>query len=146
MSPPLWYCGPVNDDIFNPSLEDLRRVIFDTEESYWQVGSGDSGLHNMTAERVLLGGHPSLEFFLAPSCGFTFTFISQGEWWLPFNKSVPGDPVVTHYVGGDPLRRPRACFVSREVAWEIVQEFVRTRSLPTLGHWVRSSELDLGHA
>ncbi|MBQ2804028.1 MAG: hypothetical protein IJF07_09040 [Lachnospiraceae bacterium] len=36
------YNGPIDEVVYNPSEEFIKHVIFDTEATYWKMGSGDS--------------------------------------------------------------------------------------------------------
>lgn len=60
---------------------------------------------------------------------------------MPYD-GTPCDVTVTHYVGGEPMRRPRACFVSREQAWDVVQEFVLHGRRSPRFKWVSVGDLD----
>jgi hypothetical protein len=51
-------------------------------------------------------------------------------------------PWVEHNIGGDCFFAPRACFVSRPFAWEVVREFVRSRRRSPAVPWLDRSGLE----
>lgn len=40
-------------------------------------------------------------------------------------RTRDSDPTVEIYVGGEPLQVPRRNFVDRELAWEVIADFLR---------------------
>lgn len=145
----LTYTGPSGPRVVNPSLEFLERIIFHEKGKHWRGGSGDSGLAIEVAvgkrgSRVVTR-EPSLMFFLVPRHGFFFNYFAPDQEkvsnWVPF---AGGEcrPWVKHYIGGDTFFAPRACFVSRPFAWEVVREFVRTRKRSRAVPWVDRFKLE----
>jgi hypothetical protein len=77
-------------------------------------------------------------FFLAPEQGFFFTYFVPRP--VRVAQRVPfADeecrPWVRYNIGADSFYAPRACFVSRTFAWEVVWEFVRSRQWSPAVPW-----------
>jgi hypothetical protein len=130
----MQYRGPNNDTCENPSLEFLRTIIFERGHDYWDQGSGDSGLWPEVGEPLI--------FFYDHPHGFYMGFSPGGDVEVVPYDGGPCDEVVTHFVGGEPMRRPRACFISREQAWDIVQEFVCHHRRSPRFTWTSIGDLD----
>jgi hypothetical protein len=145
----LTYFAPDGNRVANPPADFLERVIFRESGRYWRVGSGDSSLSVAVRKGpksyALVPGQPSLMFFLVPRHGFFFTYFQPQPvgvaQWVPF---AGGEcrPWVEHSIGGDCFFAPRACFVSRPFAWEVVQEFVRSRERSLAVPWMDRSGLE----
>ena len=109
--------GP-SQDIENPSEEHLRRIIFESDEAFWNAGCGDGA-------------------------GFFFQFQpARGHVLAPYD-GTGCDDLVSHSVGGEPFWVPRACDVSREMAWHIVRNDAEHREPSPLGDvgTVRATEV-----
>jgi hypothetical protein len=142
----LTYFSPEGDFIANPPLELLHSLLFEEPPEYWCQGSGMSDLcfidHTETAY-VAINDRPSLSFFAVEPYGVLLSYQAPRQ-----SSQVPciglaGKPWVMHYVGGEPMYVPLACFVSRPVAWEAVQEFVRSQRKPEALDWVSYVSLEL---
>jgi hypothetical protein len=140
---PLTLVLPSGDEILEPTEADLRAVIFDTDQHYWDSGSGDAALLYMRG-RESVHDKPWLNFFMQEPHGFFVRFTAHSEPpSVPYDGSDANMSVV-HYVGGDPLRLPLACFVSREAAWEVTKYFFAARErLPRL-RWASLYDLPTG--
>jgi hypothetical protein len=145
----LTYFGPDGTTIADPPADMLERLVFRERGAMWRVGSGDSSLSVAVRKGPksfrLVPGHPSLMFFLVPRHGFFFTYFEPQKvgvaQWVPF---AGGEcrPWVEHNIGGDCFFAPRACFVSRPFAWEVVREFVRSRRRSPAVPWLDRSGLE----
>jgi hypothetical protein len=135
----LTFYAPDGAHIPNPSCEMLHEFIFEKGHDYYAQGWGGGALEIMR-HRVdaieKLNDQPTLEFFFVEPHGFFFRYYSvQGPVLVTYDGSGC-ERLCEHYYGGDPMRIPTACFVSRECAWEIIQEFCRSGSYSPLAHWV----------
>ena len=145
----LTYTGPDGYRVENPSLELLEQVIFRDPGKSWLVGKGSSRLSTevQVGQRgtSVVTREPSLMFFFVPKHGFFFDYVAPDQEkvsnWVPF---AGGEcrPWVEHYIGGDTFFAPRACFVSKPFAWEVVREFDRTRKRSRAVPWVDRFKLE----
>jgi hypothetical protein len=141
--------GPLGSTEINPSLEYLQAIIFDQPESYWQAGSGDSSMavveHLGPKRTAALEGEPALMLFLVEPHGFFFDYFDNTEkfttQFVPLSEDSNGPPWVQHYVCGEAFYAPKSCFVSRQIAWEIVAEFLQTKRRSNAVNWVERSTL-----
>ena len=60
---------------------------------------------------------------------------------MTYDGSGP-QPRVKHYLGGEPMYLPAGCFVSRDLAWEIVQDFLRSQQPSPAVQWISSLEFE----
>jgi hypothetical protein len=146
----MTYIGPDGTIIPRPTDDFLERVLRRDRASHWRVGSGDSGLSVVELKgkdrktRQVIEGEPALAFFLDEPHGFFFTYFEPGkcvEQFVPFAGGT-SRPWVEHPVAGLEMYIPRACFVPRETAWDIVKEFVRTKKRSRAVKWVKRSTLE----
>lgn len=146
----MTYSSPGGEQIIDPTLEALEPIIFKERNGYWRCGCGDSTLgvveHRGKVRSARLEGEPVLMFFLVERHGFFFIYFQPTGSITP-TQYVPfagGDcrPWVRHNIGGDDFYAPRACFVSRPFAWEVVQEFLRSKSRSPAVPWVDRFSLD----
>lgn len=143
----MTYTGPDGSVVRNPTNDFLQRLIFRERGRHWRGGSGDSGLsideHSRGGAVSAIPGEPSLMFYLVERHGFFFTYFSgdpSREQYVPFAGGDPR-PWVGHVIGGLEFYAPRACFVSRPFAWEIVREFLETRKRSRAVRWVKRRRL-----
>jgi hypothetical protein len=146
----MTYDGPMSQTIVDPTPEDLRKIIFDEPASYWYGGSGASDLsvveHRGPKHIAILENEPAIMFFLVESHGFFFNYFDNTEkitrQFVPLAEGGASRPWVEHGIGGDSFYAPLACFVARDVAWEIVTEFLRTKARSAVVSWVKRSTLE----
>jgi len=134
----LYLTGP-SKDIENPSEEYLRRMIFEFGAEFWDAGCGEMGINVSWPSWTLdegPAGQPSIILFFEPNAGFFFQFLVPHGDTLVVYDGTSCDDLVAHYVGGEPFRVPRACCVSREMAWHIVKSYVDHREPSPLVNWV----------
>jgi hypothetical protein len=141
----LTYYAPDGTDTPNPSPRLLREIIFEEGPTYFETGWGGGALAVMRhgAHGIkMMTDQPMLEFFLVEPHGFFFRYYPvQGPQMVPYDGSGC-DRLVKHYYGGDPVRVPVACFVSREAAWEIVKVFRRSGECSPGVNWVPFGKLE----
>ena len=135
-------------------MDVLAEIIFTERNKYWRTGSGDSGLgiqsvrKRQDGTRIQAGvsGEPSLVFWLVEKHGFFFIYFDASTTLTP-TQYVPFaggrcSPWVKHDVGGESFYAPRACFVSRPFAWQIVYDFVESKSKSKAVPWLRRDKLE----
>ncbi len=76
-----------------------------------------------------------------PSGFISATTRPKGPRQLTYDGSGPS-PRVKHYLGGEPIYLLRGCFVARELAWEVVQEFLRTQQPSPVVKWITTFEFE----
>jgi len=134
---PMVYEAPDGIDYHHPTDELLREVIFESDARYWATKRSAAALRviHMTAQgwRWKLEA-PSLEFFFHEPFGFHFNYFGENE-VVPV-VGDPSKPWVVHRSGDTTLFVPQACFVSRLVAWEIIEAFRRTCQPAPSVQWV----------
>ncbi|MDR6226337.1 hypothetical protein [Desmospora profundinema] len=131
----LVYHGPVGDSVENPTLEFIKDLVFNREADYWAQGGGDSALE-------IEGLNERLIFFFDEPYGF---FIMRHPDYLAPCKENVEIEVVEHWVGGEPMRIPSCCYVSRDQAYEILSKVIETKQIPTDVNWVDIYEIDFDH-
>jgi hypothetical protein len=145
----MTYSGPDGSDVPSPTPEFLENIIFRERNRYWRVGSGDSGLSVVEYKaKKAIGiayGEPALAFWLVERHGFFFTYFEENK--KDVKEFVPfagGDckPWVRHFVCGVDMYVPRACFVSRPFAWEVVREFLLSKKRSRAVPWVSRFSLE----
>lgn len=144
----LLYTGPDGKNIVAPSKDQLENVIFCTRSSYWNRGSGDSGLTfcNPKSSRHVTANESALVFWLSERHGFFFTLFEPTKSGKVAYIPLAGGrstPYVTHVIGGDRVLVPRASFVSRSFAWQIVLDFTETGKRSKSVPWVNRSTLGI---
>ena len=146
----MTYTGPDGSVVAHPTDEFLEGITRREHGRYWRVGSGDSALAVMELKgkdkktRQAIDGEPALAFYLVEPHGFFFTYFEPGkfvEQFVPFAGGT-SRPWVEHSVGGLEMYVPRACFVPRDTAWQIVHEFMRTKQRSRAVKWVNRSTLE----
>jgi len=139
----MTYTGLDGTAVANPTVDFPEASIFQKRNPYWRVGSGDSGLevveHKGKKDIRLLDEEPVLAFWLIERHGFFFTYFeprkNDVEQFVPF-AGGESRPWVKHFVCGESMYVPRACFVSRPFAWEVVREFLRSKKRSQAVPWV----------
>jgi hypothetical protein len=116
----------------------MRDVILSKGEDYWNIdsGSGAIDLYDSTAHLYLhLIFKTGIGFHIIHGCdpGEGPRFVAVG--------GADFESKVTVYVGGDPAFIPLALFISRELAWSVVQEFLISGSRTNVVEWKRTSEV-----
>lgn len=52
---------------------------------------------------------------------------------------------IEHLVGGEPMAVPSCSYVSREMAYQIVHEFISSKEIPESVEWVDLYEIDFDY-
>jgi hypothetical protein len=131
----ITYDNPTGDSIKNPSLEYLKEIVLTKDADFWKKGSGDSGIE-------IEGVDERLIFFYDEPYGFFI--MRHPDYLAPYDENIKIE-VVEHKVGGEPMRIPSCCYVSREKAWEIIREFIETEQIPTNINWTDIYDIDFDH-
>jgi hypothetical protein len=137
----LTYCNPDGEES-PPQPDKLRAIIFEQGPDYY-FNSGSASLYGTARDGrgiVVYSVHntPFLSWFLEEPLGFHFIFNSPNDpEQLTYDGSGP-QPRVKHYLGGEPIFLPVGCFVSRDLAWEVVQEFLRSQRPSPVVEWISS--------
>jgi hypothetical protein len=123
----------------NPSMAFMEGFL-DQGEEYW--GDSDMAvlewlLHKKDSISINVLEHgPALYFFFQEPHGHFFCFRApDGTEFVPNNKTAENSPVI-RYMGGEQAEFPAVGFVSRDVAGEIVREFLRSNSRSEITPWV----------
>lgn len=141
----LTYQNPDGEEV-PPRQEELRAIIFDQGTDYY-ANSGSASLYGTARDSrgvVVYGLHntPHLCWFFEEPFGFHFSFDPpNGPRQLTYDGSGP-QPRVKHYLGGEPIYLPRGCFVSRDLAWTIVEEFLRTQQPSSAVKWISTFDFE----
>lgn len=141
----LTYQNPDGEELL-PRPEELRAVIYEQGPEYY-ANSGAACLYGTARDSrgvVVYSVHntPLLCWFLEEPFGFHFSYDTpKGPRQLTYDGSGPS-PRVKHYLGGEPMYLPRGCFVARELAWEVVQEFLRTQQPSPAVKWITTFEFE----
>lgn len=131
----ITYNSPKEDPIENPSIEFLKDIVFNKNADYWAKGSGDSSIE-------IEGLSEQLIFFYDEPYGFFI--MRHPDYLAPYDKNVE-IKVIEHRVGGEPMRIPSCCYVSREKAFEILSEFIQTKQIPTNINWTDIYDIEFDH-
>jgi hypothetical protein len=123
----------------NPSMAFMEEFLNHGEE-YW--GDIDMAvlewlLHKKASISInVLEHRPALYFFFQEPHGYFFCFrAADGTELMPENKTKDAS-TVTRSMGGEDSEFPSVGFVSREVAGEIVREFLMSNSRSEITPWV----------
>lgn len=129
------YNGPIEEPIENPSDEFIKNIIFNKEESYWKQGSGDSCFEVEGCDEWLI-------FFYDEPYGFFI--MRHPDYLVTINDNVKVE-TIEHLVGGEPMKVPTCSYVSRELAYRIIKEFIKNREVPDFVKWVDLYDIDFEH-
>ncbi len=131
----ILYRGPLGDEEENIDCNFIKKLIFNKEPDYWKKGGGDSCIEvDGLDERLII-------FYDEP---YGYFIMRHPDYLAPYDKNVE-IVVVEHRVGGEPIRIPSCCYVSRERAFEILCEFVTTMRIPDSVNWTDIYEIDFDH-
>lgn len=131
-----FFSPPDGEIVMNPELDQLRDLIMNKGEDYWNAGAGQASLkrhQNGATIELLLMMEPSLGFYLEYIDPQNVYYVSLGEG--SFDKTA------TIYIGGDPVLLPTVFFVPRESACAAVEELYRTGQRSERINWKRRSEV-----
>lgn len=129
------YRAPDGSTIENPTSEALADIVLRRPAGYWKYGSGDSGLTREDVDETLV-------FFVVEPFGVYVAFVPEGQVEVVPTTMSETKAVAAHRVCGEPMIRPQACFLPRELAFEVICEFATTgRRLRTLD-WLPLHQLE----
>ncbi|APP16398.1 MULTISPECIES: Imm1 family immunity protein [Bacillus] len=128
------YYGPTGAPVENPGEEWMKEIFFHKDEDYWKQGNGESSIEvdeDWETESLVFFYHEPYGFFLMRYPGFL----------VPFKKEEKIE-TIKHVVAGAPLYVPSCSYVDRNQAYEIVQHFLKTKSIPDSVEWVELRTID----
>jgi|GEM_PF-799835 len=139
----LRFSPPFGSKILNPSIDLLRKIIFEYQSDYWSEDStGDSVVDFYTKDESAYGEeNNSILFFYDEPYVF---FLYYDVQFVPIKKGIPlkDDMVVEHIVGCEPMRVPSICYRTREEAWEIIMNFINHQKMTEKYNWVPLGEIE----
>lgn len=129
------YNGPIGEPIENPNEEFIKDIFFNKDDKYWKQGSGDSCFEVEGCEEWLI-------FFYDEPYGFFI--IRHPDYLVPIdnNREIT---TIEHIVGGEPMSVPTCSYVSREIAYKIVDEFINTKKVPEFIEWIDLYDIDFDY-
>ena len=131
----VFYVGPDGQMCDHPSRDFLHELVMRRGNEYWQSGTGDAvlGFNDRREELFLM---------MREQYGFHLRHLDDTpvrDYYVPVTSENYQDTGVI-YVGGDVTQLPLAFFISRELAWIAVQEFLHTGGRAPELTWVPLSE------
>jgi hypothetical protein len=150
-SPTLGFMTPDDDLTLNPSPDLLRDWLLVRAMTSFPDRRGCAALQYYRWSEAgywkEVDDEPSLFFFAVEPHGVFVGYTDAGGavvQWAPYDGTGVGRVVEYHPADGAPVERVAvACFVAPEVAWRIVEEFLRTRRRSGVVRWVGLHELGL---
>lgn len=134
----LKYIPPSGEELTNPSLDFLRKVIFDYDPIYWLKNSGDSALiiedNGPLKSKMLI-------FFYDEPYGF-FAYYEGVYVSVKKNTPLKDENVIKHKVGGEPMGVPSICYRTKVEMWEILIDFIDRQKMCEKYTWVELSQID----
>lgn len=131
------YYGPTGAPVENPGEELMKSIFFQKGEDYWKQGNGESSI-----EIEEEGEYESLVFFYNEPYGFFI--LRYPDFLVPFKK-VENIETIEYFVAGAPLYVPSCSYVNRDEAHQIVQHFLKTKTMPDFVEWVELRNIDFQH-
>lgn len=138
MYPQVVFDGPLHQSITSPTDDDLRRIVYETDDAYWLAGSGEGELvFRIDGSTAYLGLKK-----LRP-LGFRL-FYSSGpnSDMLVALSGESLDETVDVFSGGSTYREPVAFFFDEDATLAIIQDFCTTGRPPANAMWRRWVDLD----
>ena len=112
---------PLGPDQVNPSPESLCDLVLRGGDDFWAAGSGQAALEVTGEEgaRLLLMGRDA--------AGFLLVHEARNDSFCSSNPSVAADSrqIVEIHVGGEPMQVPLKNFLDKELAWNVIADFLR---------------------
>jgi hypothetical protein len=134
MPPSIVYRSPLGDSKKNPDDSFLREIANKPSE-YWESGSGDSCLE-------VEGASERMIFFYVEALGFFMMMHPDYEVVIRDTGSVK---TIQHRIGGEPMKVPSYCYLNRDKAFALMQEFVKNGGRPTSVVWQDMYSIDFDH-
>jgi Immunity protein Imm1 len=141
MGTSILYQPPAGPRIRNARIEVILSDVRDRDEAYWNQGNCHAAVHLGTN----LSFDPCLTILFKDGYGFHITTReTHDEVTESFIASGCDDyeDVVRVWVGQNYLRLPRAFFVSRERAVQVVSTFCTTGKRDPTVTWLPDNDLD----
>jgi hypothetical protein len=132
------------DEISNPSLDELKKLVLHGGEDFWAAGSGDAALAYFEEEEEERKAQLLLMFNEAE--GFYLEYKDRDwEYYVPLTKNDFSRKVIL-YVGGNPIQVPPAFFVNKKVAWSAVEEFCKSGERTPRIEWRKRDDFDWNYS
>jgi hypothetical protein len=128
----LIFCPPKGEIIHNPDRELLRQIILKDDAEYWLNGSKDAGLHFESGEKK-----SQLILRFRKGLGYCVYYEADiNDLPLVLNSNSPDREIIELKESGNILKLPKSYFVQASVAWEAVDEFMRSGKPTSNGQWI----------
>lgn len=121
-------------DTYGRVIENLDEIILRNElkKSFkeWQKGSGDAAVESSTIDLIIIKVEPGI--FILQLADYTSPHIHSNE----------ETKVLTHHVGGEPMKIPSNCLCDEETAVQIIKFFIENDGqLNPKYHWIDINDL-----
>ena len=134
----LTYDPPAGELRKITSSYELHDIILKSRNSYWLAGSGDASL---TFKSRLINSEMGIAIREDIGVLLTYTLLPKRKLFVAIRNDDFRDKV-SLFSGGDFVLFPKAFFLSRELAWEIVKDFCASGSMPSQIQWRPYLEID----
>ncbi len=128
----ITFLTPSGEDIENPSAEILENFIYEKDETYWNSNAGDAGLwYDENDSRKA-----ELNIVFEKNYGFRFVYSSyqdNADYLLKLDNNLQNE--ISLYVGGEPIKYSAADFVNKDIAWQVVKEFLNSGNQTSKFQW-----------
>ena len=133
----LAFEGTDGELTYHPTLEIVRELL-DLDQDYWLGGSG-SAMIGWVIERnpgfSINFNRPTLHIAVHEPYGVWILYREGNVERYVFDETAPEDLLVVRYMGGEPAVFPRAFFVSRPIAEQVIEEFLRSEGMSPAIAW-----------
>ena len=138
MTASVHYWGPMRQKLVSPTEDDIRTLLFETPEAYWQDGSCN-GTFFFKSDGI----ESELSLSLTDPYGFRITHVFLPKRDMHVCVSSPSfDELTSVLIGGSFTALPVALFVPREDAFRVVVEFCNTGKRSSTVDWARWHDLE----
>jgi hypothetical protein len=141
------FVPPTGAMLRNPTKKFLKDLIFNKPEAYWNQGTGCGDL--LTSDNILVSPGGTVNYTpntrgiglrLKEPFGFLLLFSRLGEEEEVAIRSKDYSQITSVNLGGGPWKIPTAFFVSKDLAWKAVEDFLDTGERSKGLEWVRVAD------
>ncbi len=128
----ITFLTPSGEDIENPPEAILENFIYAKDETYWNSNAGDAGLWYDESENR----KAELNIVFERSYGFRFVYSSyqdNADYLLKSDNNLQKEILL--YVGGEPIKYSAADFVNKDIAWQVIKEFLHSGNQSPKFQW-----------
>ena len=136
MAKQVIFVPPDGLDIEDPSLQEIRLLIFERGADYWCGECGTAGFFYRDGEL-----EAQLVLVFCENHGFHLTYITIDEQKVLRKDNKRAD-VLEVYVGGEPTNLPINEFADLETTWSAVRVFIASGKMNEKLNWVEQSYVD----